>query len=74
MKYFINYSEEIKTVELWSTKRLPFEPKDCLKDMREDLRKDLKKLTRSREEVLYVVINLQLVKQAMVLEISFFTM
>jgi hypothetical protein len=53
VKYLINYSEEMKTVELWSTKRLPFEPKGWLKDMRDDLRYDLKKLTHSKEEVLY---------------------
>jgi hypothetical protein len=53
LNYLIKGIGEDKTVELWSTKRLPFETKGWLKVMREELKKELKLLKRKPNEILY---------------------
>jgi hypothetical protein len=54
LKYFINApTENENKVELWSIKRLPFEPKGWLKEMGDDLRLALKKMRRQDNSILY---------------------
>ncbi|WP_194840956.1 DUF6946 family protein [Filobacillus milosensis] len=42
-------------VELWSTKRLQFEPKNWMKDMRNDLKNELKQITSTENGTLYAM-------------------
>ena len=51
--YLVSVKETGRLVELWSTERLPFEPKGWLKDMRGDLREALMKLECSPDEILH---------------------
>ena len=55
MKRKNNYTHlaDSKNVKVWSSTRLPFEPKDWLKDLRGQIRQDLKRLKLERESVLY---------------------
>jgi hypothetical protein len=53
MNYHIKYPEEnCNVVELWSLKRLPFEPKDWLLDMRDSLRTAISQLIVNDSSIL----------------------
>ncbi len=55
MEHANNYTHRVdsKNVQVWSSTRLPFEPKGWLKDLREQIRHDLRHLKLGREGVLY---------------------
>lgn len=48
-----NIEKSSHKIELWSTKRLQFEPKGWLKQMKEELRDSLKKINPVQNGVLY---------------------
>ena len=50
---YYTHHVDSKSVQVWSRIRLPFEPKNWLKDLREQIRQDLKHLKLGREDVLY---------------------
>jgi hypothetical protein len=58
-------------VEVWSTKRLPFEPKGWLIDLRDKIRSGLSTLTIGSNEFLQAVIFLQSKRHAMPKTYSF---
>ncbi len=51
--YYLKNSINNNAVELWSTQRLPFEPKGWLHEMRHDLKCALKQLKTKKNSILY---------------------
>jgi|GEM_PF-601742 len=45
--YWIRVSQSDSSVELWSTTRLPFEPKDWMRQMRDELRQVLRQIRKA---------------------------
>ena len=52
-QYSITINQENNLVEMWSKKRMPFEPKGWLLELREDMKKSIKQIISRKQAILH---------------------